>query len=232
MVHLVIEGLDLGPFVDDVIAGVRASGSDGDEAIAAAQRRIDELDRTRATPLSGPQKNSVLRIALRQAALIIPDPDRYKIPDSDRYKTELLPTPPGGFTVPRSEWNWAGQPLPPDATPGRSASGRSAPSSGGQAWRRLEHTIAGIMRGTVRSGSHDGGIDVESGSAVAQVKRQAATVGAPVVQQLYGAAQAAQKSGEFYTTSSYSRDAIAFARRVGVKLYVVDEVSGSAQRVD
>ncbi|PZE26115.1 hypothetical protein DEI86_09860 [Curtobacterium sp. MCBD17_028] len=86
------------------------------------------------------------------------------------------------------------------------------------------------MRGTVRSGSHDGGIDVESGSAVARVKRQGATVGAGVVQQLYGATQAAQKSGKFYTTSSYSRDAIAFARRVGVKLYVVDEVRESARR--
>ncbi len=101
-----------------------------------------------------------------------------------------------------------------------------------RAWRQLEHNRREIMRGRVRAGSHDGGIDVESHNTVAQVKRQTGTVGAPVVQQLHGAAQGEGKAGEVYTTSSYSRDAIRFARRVGVRLYVVNEATGTALRVD
>lgn len=225
MVQLVIEGVDLSTFVDDVIATVKTSRMSGTSALSIAQQRVDELNRIRVTPLSPRQKNAVARIAVRQAALA--EPDRAAL------DVHLVPTPQGGFMVPRSEWNWAGQPLPPEAAAaGASARGRMSASSGEQAWRGLEHTVAKIMGGTVRSGSHDGGIDVESGRAVAQVKRQRRSVGAPVVQQLHGAAQGEGKDGEFYTTSSYSRDAIAFARRAGVKLFVVDEVTGQAHRVE
>ncbi|ROS46198.1 restriction endonuclease [Curtobacterium sp. PhB78] len=223
MVQLVIAGVDLGSFVDEVIAAVKVSGASGVEALTIAQQRVDALNRSRASSLSPEQKNAVARIAVRQAALVEPE--------DDELDDHFLPTPPGGFTVPRSAWNWSGQPLPPDARADRTARGRMSASSGDRAWRHLEHAVARIMHGTVRSGSHDGGIDVESGHAVAQVKRQRRPVGAPVVQQLHGAAQGEGKTGEFYTTGSYSRDAVAFARRVGVRLFLVDEVTGQAEQV-
>ncbi len=87
MVQLVIEGVDLSAFVDDVIAVIKASGKSGADAMPTAERRIDAQADTLDTPLSDVHRSAVLRIALRQAALAEPEP-YVPLPD-------LLPEPPG-----------------------------------------------------------------------------------------------------------------------------------------
>lgn len=227
MVQLVVDGVDLSGFTDDVIAAIESSA--GDREAAAALARIAALNMTRDAPLSIELQRLVLRIALVHA-----DREPLTARPAD---PGFMPVPRGGkYAVDRSQWNWSKHPLPSGATDGQR--GRMSSATGARAWRDFEQQCARIMRGNgdydaeVRSGTNDGGIDVESGRTVAQVKRQTAVVGRPVVQQLYGAAQDAGKAAEIYTTSGYTREAIAFARRTGVRLFVVDEQHGNASRVD
>lgn len=95
-------------------------------------------------------------------------------------------------------------------------------------WRTAEELAAAHMRSlglsdaqTTRS-SGDGGLDVVSEVGAAQVKFQAAPVGAPVIQQLRGAA-ADLSIRLFYAYSGYTRAAIAEADRTEVGLYVFDD---------
>lgn len=68
----------------------------------------------------------------------------------------------------------------------------------------------------------DGGIDVRSRDFVAQVKHlQNEQVGVAAVRQLVGVASAEQRGALFFSSSGYTRDALAFARENEVALFVV-----------
>jgi hypothetical protein len=64
----------------------------------------------------------------------------------------------------------------------------------------------------------DGGIDVRSSRAVAQVKHWSRPVGLQEVQRLYGAAVAERRSPYFYSRTGYTRPAIEFARQNNINL--------------
>lgn len=64
----------------------------------------------------------------------------------------------------------------------------------------------------------DGGVDVESGSAVAQVKDQGNPVGRDVIQRLYGVAHSKRKKA-FFFARRYAFQAVEWARENNVKLY-------------
>ena len=64
----------------------------------------------------------------------------------------------------------------------------------------------------------DGGVDVESARAVAQVKDQSSPVGRQLIQQLYGVAHSRNKKAYFFARKYASR-AVEWARENNVKLY-------------
>ncbi|OZE78244.1 hypothetical protein CH305_17040 [Rhodococcus sp. 15-649-2-2] len=68
----------------------------------------------------------------------------------------------------------------------------------------------------------DGGIDVDSSTAVAQVKQTRAQVGRPDVQRLYGVACSLNNVALFFSANGYSLDARAWADRYGVELHESD----------
>jgi hypothetical protein len=70
--------------------------------------------------------------------------------------------------------------------------------------------------------SRDGGIDVESSVAVAQVKTHMIPIGRPALQQLHGVAVAAGKKALFFSLMSYTKDAIRWADGVGMALFRFD----------
>jgi len=64
----------------------------------------------------------------------------------------------------------------------------------------------------------DGGVDVESGRAVAQVKDQSNPVGRHLIQQIYGVAHSRNKKA-FFFARRYAPQAVEWARENNVKLY-------------
>jgi hypothetical protein len=95
-------------------------------------------------------------------------------------------------------------------------------------WEDAERLAAWHMQGlgfadaAVTAAGNDGGIDVRSAQAVAQVKYYAqAPVGAPAVQQLRGAAYDRQWA-IFYSLSAYTAAAREFAESAGVALFSFD----------
>jgi len=64
----------------------------------------------------------------------------------------------------------------------------------------------------------DGGVDVESARAVAQVKDQSSPVGRQLIQQLYGVAHSRNKKAYFFARR-YAPQAVEWARENNVKLY-------------
>lgn len=67
----------------------------------------------------------------------------------------------------------------------------------------------------------DGGIDVESSEAAAQVKFYANPVGRPDIQRLLGAAHE-YRIPVFYSTGGYTKEAMQYANRAGVALFKMD----------
>ena len=75
----------------------------------------------------------------------------------------------------------------------------------------------------------DGGVDVRSEAAVAQVKMQATPVGRPELQKLYGVAQAeGQKLPVFFSQQGYGGQAREFADQVGMRLFTFSYNDGVA----
>jgi hypothetical protein len=68
----------------------------------------------------------------------------------------------------------------------------------------------------------DGGVDVVSANAVAQVKFHAAPIGGPQIQQLRGAAHGIQVA-LFYSSSGYTQAAVREAARTSVALFTYTE---------
>lgn len=80
----------------------------------------------------------------------------------------------------------------------------------------------GASEAVVTPERRDGGVDVRSRDFVAQVKNlQNEQVGVAVVRQLYGVAASEHRRALFFSSSGYTRDALAFARENDVALFVV-----------
>lgn len=89
----------------------------------------------------------------------------------------------------------------------------------------------GFADAAVTAAGTDGGVDVRSAEAVAQVKARATATSRPELQQLYGVARAEGKAALFYSLGSYTQGAIDWAKEVGVALFVL-ESTGSARPVN
>ena len=68
----------------------------------------------------------------------------------------------------------------------------------------------------------DGGVDVRSREAVAQVKAQLTPVGRPELQALYGVARSEGRRPLFFSLMSYTAAALAWADEVGMALFRFD----------
>ncbi|MDT9591613.1 restriction endonuclease [Nocardioides zeae] len=85
----------------------------------------------------------------------------------------------------------------------------------------------GYSDARVTAGGADGGLDVLGEDVAAQVKFKAHQVGAPAVQQLYGAgARGGSRDLHFFTGTSYSQQAIDYADATGVALWLFDWPGG------
>jgi hypothetical protein len=100
-------------------------------------------------------------------------------------------------------------------------------------WQDAELLAAGHMRtlgftdAQLTGSGADGGIDVESRDAAAQVKFHATPTGAPEIQKLRGAAYDFSHQ-IFYSAGDYTPAAIAFAERAGVALFIIGPWSSIA----
>ncbi|WP_436537132.1 restriction endonuclease [Actinoplanes sp. HUAS TT8] len=94
-------------------------------------------------------------------------------------------------------------------------------------WRAAEDIAAHHMRvlgfadAEKTAGGRDGGLDITSAHAVAQVKMMALPVGAPPVQQLRGTRPFVEHH-IFYSTSGYTAAALAAADEIVVALFKID----------
>lgn len=81
----------------------------------------------------------------------------------------------------------------------------------------------GFIDATSTTGGSDGGIDVRSRNALAQVKWRAGLAGRPDCQRLVGArANDTTKQLIFFSASGYSKQAVDYANQVGIGLFVYD----------
>lgn len=100
---------------------------------------------------------------------------------------------------------------------------RPAPAQA-MSWREAEQVCAawllwlGCPGVQVTQSTRDGGVDLRSEGAVAQVKLQLQTVAPAPVRALYGVAVAEGSVGIFFSSSSFSIAAKAFADQVGMPL--------------
>jgi hypothetical protein len=67
--------------------------------------------------------------------------------------------------------------------------------------------------------SRDGGIDVESETAVFQVKHQVAPVGVQVLREIYGVAAAERKRAGVFAKTGFTKEAIVFAEKTGIAVF-------------
>lgn len=72
----------------------------------------------------------------------------------------------------------------------------------------------------VTASGADGGLDVEAAEVAVQVKAQQSPVGRPAIQQLSGAAR--NRASLFFTTSTYSEEAVAWADLAQVALFEME----------
>lgn len=79
----------------------------------------------------------------------------------------------------------------------------------------------GFVDAQLTSPGADGGVDVLSTEAAAQVKFYASPVGRPDIQRLRGAAHE-YRLAIFYATSGYTAEAVAYANQAGVALFQMD----------
>ncbi|MDM7892979.1 restriction endonuclease [Curtobacterium caseinilyticum] len=86
----------------------------------------------------------------------------------------------------------------------------------------VEHMKAlGFVDAQKTQSGADGGIDVESSEAAAQVKFYASSIGRPDIQRLRGAAHEYRIS-VFYSTGGYTREAVQYADQAAVALFAMD----------
>lgn len=95
-------------------------------------------------------------------------------------------------------------------------------------WQAAEENAAAWMRSMgfadarVTDGGADGGIDVISSQAVAQVKRESVAVGSPTIQRFHGAAAMNTDTDHkmFFSGAGYSKSAEAAADKLGIALFI------------
>ncbi|WP_139319467.1 restriction endonuclease [Gordonia sp. CNJ-863] len=80
----------------------------------------------------------------------------------------------------------------------------------------------GFVDAVATTGGSDGGIDVRSSRALAQVKWKGGVTGRPDVQNLYGARGAGTEQLLFFSASGYSDQATTYADQVGILLMTYD----------
>jgi hypothetical protein len=81
----------------------------------------------------------------------------------------------------------------------------------------------GFIDATSTTGGSDGGIDVRSRTALAQVKWRGGVAGRPDLQRLYGARGTdTGKQLLFFSASGYSKQAVDYANQVGIGLFTYD----------
>ncbi|MGQ1798097.1 restriction endonuclease [Kocuria oceani] len=119
----------------------------------------------------------------------------------------------------------------PAVSAGSPHSRPSAASGALSSWQQAELSARDWMRrngysdAQVTTGGADGGIDVTSSRAIAQVKHQRKPVGAAKIRELKGTAAYATHQGRsvlFFATYGYSPQAIAAGADLGVQLYQFD----------
>ena len=91
----------------------------------------------------------------------------------------------------------------------------------------------GFYDATLTTSGADGGIDVSSSQALAQVKFESTNTGRPVIQALAGEAHNQGKSALFFSLSGYTKGAISWAEesRIQVALFKYDR-SGNMEGVN
>jgi hypothetical protein len=89
----------------------------------------------------------------------------------------------------------------------------------------------GFCRVRVTRAGRDGGIDVESDEAVAQVKAWMVPIGSPAIQQLKGAAHDG-RTPIFFSLMEYTPSAVQFADQAGVALFRFSGYSGEIEPVN
>lgn len=77
----------------------------------------------------------------------------------------------------------------------------------------------GFTDAAITNRGADGGIDVTSSLAVAQVKAEMIPTGRPKIQQLHGVAQSLNKKAFFFALNGYSKEAYDFADSIGMALF-------------
>lgn len=83
--------------------------------------------------------------------------------------------------------------------------------------------VLGIADATVTQATGDGGIDVTSRTALAQVKRESKPTGRPALQNLYGArGPRDSRTLLFFSAAGYSKQALDYAEQVGMALFTYD----------
>lgn len=82
--------------------------------------------------------------------------------------------------------------------------------------------IWGFADAVATTGGSDGGIDVRSARALAQVKWKGGVTGRPDVQNLYDARGAGTQQLFFFSASGYSDQAVKYADQVSVMLMTYD----------
>jgi len=76
----------------------------------------------------------------------------------------------------------------------------------------------GFSDAVVTASGPDGGIDVQSSEAVAQVKMEAVKTSRPALQNLFGVAAADSKRAVFFSLAGYTREALSWASRESVQM--------------
>ncbi|MFI8696761.1 restriction endonuclease [Dietzia maris] len=89
----------------------------------------------------------------------------------------------------------------------------------------------GYLDAVAGTGGADGGIDVRSTRALAQVKWKGGVTGRPDCQKLVGARGTGTEQLFFFSASGYSAQAIEYADQVGMALFTYDPV-GAAEAVN
>lgn len=82
----------------------------------------------------------------------------------------------------------------------------------------------GFADAVATTGGADGGIDVRSSRALAQVKWKGGVTGSPDVQRLMGARANGTQSLFFFAASGYSDQAVKYADEVGMMLMTYDPI--------
>lgn len=108
----------------------------------------------------------------------------------------------------------------------------SATGEPASSWYLYEQAAAAAMRqlgfpdAVVTPRGSDGGVDVRSARAVAQVKARLTATPRPEVQQLFGVARAEHKLGIFFSLAGFTAGAIEWAEQAGVALFVLESTGG------